>query len=119
MARALVVAIDLGQEKLAGAVTGDGTGAQGTAGACAVHIHLKGGFGVLVTVCHELLLDDKLGAFAQLGRGLTLGGVHALNLGGVHFHVAVGFLLDVGFRVDDPLAGALTNADMFFDVQHL
>ena len=68
---------------------------------------------------HELLSHDKRGPVGQPGLGYALGGVHALDLRGIHLHVRALLQVYDRRRVHNALAGAVALGVVLFHVLDL
>ena len=89
------------------------------AGPRAVEPHVVGAQGPLVTVGHQSLPHHQPGSGGQLGDGLAVGVVHALDLGHLHLHDAVFFHVNLGAGVQNALALPVAGAVVLLDVLHL
>ena len=119
VAGALIVAADVGVEHLAGVILGDGAGDDVCAGVIAVEIDGEVRLRMLVTMGHDLFLDDERGTVRQVGLRVAIGGVDTLDLGRLHLHVGVLAEVNDRRRVHDILAVAVALAVVLFDVAHL
>ena len=83
-----------------------------------VQIHSKVGLGQLLAVGHHLLFDDEGGPGAQGGLRGADGGVHALDLGGLHLQIAVLIHLHHGGGVHDVLPHTVALAIVALHIAH-
>ena len=118
MAIAGGVAVDAGQEHLLGLIPGHAAGDDVGVAARPVQVHGEVGLGVLLAVGHHLLVDDEGGVGAKGGPGGADGGVHALDLGGLHLHIAALAQLHHSGGVHDVLAVAVPLAIVPLDIAH-
>ena len=108
MAVAPGVSVDSGQKHLLGVLPGHRAGDDVGVAAVPVQVHGEIRLGQLMAVGHHLLLDDQGGVGAQLGPCGADSGIHSLDLGGLHLHVAALLHLHYSGGVHDVLPPAVS-----------
>ena len=119
MAEASGVAHHLGIEHLTGGALGHGPGNHPATGTVPIQRDLHVAFCHLITVGHEPLGDHGLSILAADDLSLTLGGVDAPDLDGLHLDGGALFQIDNGLGVHDAATGAVAVTVVLFRVFHM
>ena len=118
MAKAGGVAHHTGIEDLVGGVLRHRAGNHPAPGTFAIQIDFHIAFGHLVAMGEQPLGYHGLGILAADNLGITLGGIHAPDLGGIHLNGGTFVQIDNGLRLHYPSALAVTLAVVLFAVLH-
>ena len=118
MSVALIISADLGIENLGRFALRHRTGHYIGRGSLTVQIHLEIRLRVLLSVSHDFFFNDQCGSVIQVGFRLTDRGIHTLDLGRLHLHVAVRVHMDDRGRIQNPLSGSFSFSIMLLYISY-